>query len=53
MGQACSNGSCAVTCMGSTKCGNVCVDTTTDPANCGACGTACATGQTCVASQCM
>jgi len=33
-------------------CGNVCVDVYTDPANCGACGTACAGGQVCSAGAC-
>jgi hypothetical protein len=38
-------------CMAS--CGsNPCVDLTSDSANCGACGTACAGGQTCQASAC-
>ena len=30
-----------------TSCGAVCVDTTTDPANCGSCGVACGAGTTC------
>lgn len=33
-------------------CRGVCVDFTTDPANCGTCGRACAAGQVCAASQC-
>ena len=35
-----------------TSCGDRCVDTTTDRAHCGACGTACGTGQTCQGSVC-
>lgn len=39
---------------GEELCGTVCVDTQTDPANCGACGTACdtAAGESCVAGVC-
>jgi hypothetical protein len=33
-------------------CGNACVDIYTDPANCGACGTACASGNVCSAGAC-
>ena len=33
-------------------CGNACVDIYTDPANCGACGTACGGGQVCSAGAC-
>ena len=33
-------------------CGQICVDTATDVANCGACGTACAAGQVCSAGTC-
>lgn len=35
-----------------TKCGNDCVDTRVDPANCGACGTACGAGKICSAGSC-
>ena len=35
-----------------TQCGANCVDTSTDSANCGACGTACVGGQMCKASSC-
>lgn len=41
---ACSNGQ--------TNCGNTCVDTTSDEANCGGCGTACAADQTCSNNSC-
>jgi hypothetical protein len=33
-------------------CGDACVDVRTDAANCGACGLACATAETCVAGKC-
>ncbi len=33
-------------------CGSACVDTSNDEANCGACGRACASGQTCTAGAC-
>jgi hypothetical protein len=40
-------------CGNLTDCGNgVCADTQNDPANCGACGTACPTGQLCSQGQC-
>src|SRR5688572_22294193 len=35
-----------------TKCGEACVDLTTNAANCGACGTSCAAGMTCAGSTC-
>ncbi len=50
-GQRCRNRKCK--CKGGlTKCGRKCLDVATDPANCGACGRACAPGQTCTAGQC-
>jgi hypothetical protein len=43
----------AVTCgSGATLCGGSCVETQNDPANCGACGTACPAGQVCSAGKC-
>jgi glucosylceramidase len=36
-----------------TLCGSNCVDTTSDPANCGGCGSPCDNGQTCQNSQCQ
>ena len=37
---------------GQTMCGSKCVDTTSDPVNCGACGSACE-GGTCCSSKCV
>ena len=36
-----------------TACGDDCVDTATDAANCGACGTVCAPGEVCTGSACV
>src|SRR5262245_2407120 len=38
---------------GTTRCGNVCVDTSSDAANCSACGIACAAGDVCRGSLCV
>ena len=40
------------TCLSGADCGGVCVQLTTDGANCGACGVACATGEVCAAGHC-
>jgi hypothetical protein len=46
-------GQCGLSCVGgSTKCGTLCVDLQTDPANCGMCGNPCASGELCSAGQC-
>lgn len=45
-------GKCSASCGALTKCGQVCVDTQTDAANCGACGNTCSLGQTCEAGAC-
>jgi hypothetical protein len=37
---------------GFSRCGGVCISTSDDAGNCGGCGTECAAGQACVASQC-
>lgn len=34
-------------------CNNVCVDTNTDPANCGGCGAACSVGRSCLFGKCQ
>ncbi|MGB8298061.1 MAG: carboxypeptidase regulatory-like domain-containing protein, partial [Polyangia bacterium] len=49
-----SSGSLPSTCAVAnlTACGSVCVDTNSDANNCGACGTACQTGATCVSGVC-
>lgn len=48
----CSGGSCVITCdSGYFKCGDKCVDTSTDVNNCGCCGTTC-TGGTCQQGYC-
>jgi hypothetical protein len=43
------SGGCAA---GSTLCSGSCVNTQTDPNNCGGCGVACAAGQSCVSGTC-
>jgi hypothetical protein len=40
------------TCPGLTSCNGQCVDTTADPANCGACNNLCYANEQCVASMC-
>jgi hypothetical protein len=55
---SCQSGGCVTKCSGNlTKCSvglnlGACADTTTDPANCGACGTVCAPGQGCLSGKC-
>jgi hypothetical protein len=58
-GPVCSGGQCGISCpSGQTSCGGKCVDTTSDPANCGGCappngsGAVCAPGVLCVNSGC-
>jgi hypothetical protein len=36
-----------------TMCGDACVDTATDPSNCGRCGIACGPGEACVSGSCQ
>jgi len=40
-------------CPGTVACGNFCADTQTDPGNCGVCGVACGSGQTCTGGECV
>ena len=50
----CDAGSCGFTCDALyTRCRDVCVDTLSDPANCGKCGTSCSGGERCVAGFCV
>jgi hypothetical protein len=42
----------SVACCAGTVCGASCTDTATDPVNCGACGKACATGESCKDGSC-
>lgn len=51
--QSCSDGYCGPACFGlRQRCGATCVDTASDPLNCGACDTPCPTGEACVAGSC-
>jgi hypothetical protein len=46
--------SCGASCaMPYTNCSNVCVDTTSDPANCGTCAKSCPTGVACTQGSCI
>lgn len=50
-----AGGSCAIACPltgASTRCGASCVNASTNPLNCGACGVACENQQTCRAGRC-
>jgi hypothetical protein len=48
----CTGGQCGFTCnLGSSLCGGACLATSSDPANCGACGHSCQ-GGTCSAGRC-
>ena len=48
------DGDSALTCTGANvACGATCVDITSDPKNCGVCGTACGTGGVCCSSTCL
>lgn len=49
---ACKDGVCACEAE-ETSCGDACVDTQSDAANCGGCGTACAAGEACTAGVCQ
>ena len=52
-GKIFNESSCACECpSGRTDCGETCVDTETDGANCGACGIACTSGEPCVRGYC-
>lgn len=45
---------CACECSAGTDCGDGrCIDTNTDSANCGSCGTACGEGETCSGGSCV
>jgi hypothetical protein len=49
--ETCANGTCG--CNGaSSTCAQACVDTHTDPGNCGMCGKACSASEGCAASSC-
>ncbi len=53
VGCASTPGQTPQTCdAGETLCGKECIDTVSDPANCGACGTACKPGEVCGVSVC-
>jgi hypothetical protein len=45
-------GDADTTCCSHTLCGAACVDLSTDPNNCGSCGNACATAESCASGSC-
>ncbi len=54
-GQVCDTATdtCVLTCVGGTTlCDGTCVNTSSDPAHCGACGTRCDAGEACVSGTC-
>jgi hypothetical protein len=54
VGEVIHGGNCVASCNGgATDCDGACVDTTTDPANCGACGNTCPADKVCAASMCV
>jgi hypothetical protein len=50
-GKVCRGGACRCS-SGTTECSGVCVDITSDPRNCGACGTRCRLNAVCQAGTC-
>lgn len=50
---SCQAGTCACPGAAETECGGACVDTTTDNANCGACGNDCGASAHCEAGACV
>lgn len=58
-GELCVNTPGSYTCVAgacqppSVQCGSQCVNVTSDPSNCGACGNVCGEGETCSASACV
>ena len=51
VGKTCQRGRCVCP-AGTTECSGVCVDTTSDPRNCGTCGTRCQLNGACLAGRC-
>jgi len=52
--EVCINGACSADCPGDWEvCGDVCVDTNTDPAHCGGCDKPCADGEECASGVCQ
>jgi hypothetical protein len=50
----CQAGVCVGGCTSGTNlCGSTCLDLSSDPSNCGSCGTSCAGGQACTAGACV
>jgi hypothetical protein len=50
--QTCTAGACVCP-AGRTECASVCVNTQSDPQNCGGCGVACGPAEACVSGSCM